>query len=219
MWLAWCVMALLHVMYARWGWYDRYQAYIVVSGTLLLLRTLPELRFRRPMHIGAALLAVLVLLPFTRLEKDFQAPDYAHQISREQGTLGRLLAADYDGKAVMVNDIGQVSWQHRGGLDDLWALGSYDILRAYRSGEMGKPFVARIAARDNVQVAAVYGVLHTYIPDEWVEVARWSTAGTGRPENSDVVFYARDAAGAAVLRTNLAQFASSLPPDVVQVLH
>jgi hypothetical protein len=82
---------------------------------------------------------------------------------------------------------------------------------------MGKPFIAQLAARDGIQVVAVYGVLHEYVPDDFVQIARWSFNGNGRPDDSDVVFYGPTAQSAATLRRALRDFAPSLPAGV-QVL-
>jgi hypothetical protein len=221
LWLAWTLMAGLHVLYAKFGWFDRYQGYIVASGMLLTLRSLPELQLRRgPAHLRTTLAAVvlLVALPGFKFSLEAQIPTYAQLIHQHQDAMGQFFAAEYAGQTIMVNDIGEVSWQHRGGLDDLWALGSYDILRAYRTGAMGPAFVGRLAARDHVQVVAVWGALRNDIPAQFVEVARWSTSGTGRPDaDNDVVFYAPGPAQAATLRLRMQAFASSLPAGV-QVL-
>jgi hypothetical protein len=212
LWVAWCAAALVHAAYAKFGWYDRYQGYLVISGTLLVLRSLPEvppLAARRLVPAAAAALVLLAALPLPKLDEQIHTPQAAHTVYGNQYEMGRFLAAAFPGQTVMVNDIGEVSWQHSGGLIDIWALGSYDVLHAYRTGAMGKAFVADIAEREGVQVAAVYGVLHTYIPDSWVEVARWPAAGVaGAPrDDHDIVFYAPSPGQAAVLRTKLEQFA------------
>jgi hypothetical protein len=212
LWVAWCAAVLVHAAYARFGWYDRYQGYLLIGGTLLALRSLPEVRplaARRLVPAAAATLVLLGALPAPKLGEQVTAPVAAHDIQRNQQELGRFLAAAYPGQTVMVNDIGEVSWLHRGGLVDIWALGSYEVLQAYRTGAMDRAFVAALAARSGVQVAAVYGVLHTYIPDGWVEVARWPSSGVAGapPDDRDVVFYAPSPGQAALLRTKLEQFA------------
>jgi hypothetical protein len=217
LWLAWIVMAALHVGYAKFGWFDRYQGYLVVSGMLLALRTLPELRRLPARSFALAGAVVLVGLPAPKYSLQAQIPQYAHLIYQHQYAMGRFFGAEYAGAAVMVNDIGEVSWQHSGGLDDLWALGSYDVLRAYRTGEMGRGFVAHLAARDHVQAVAIWGALSGYIPASFVEVARWSISGTGSPNaNNDVVFYAPSRAQAATLQSRMRSFAGSgsLPAGV-----
>jgi hypothetical protein len=215
--VAWVVMALLHVLYAKFGWFDRYQGYLVVSGMLLALRVLPELRLQAVWPRALLAVAVLAAVPAFKFSLEAQIPQYAHTVHQQQYTTARLLAAAYDGSTVLVNDIGEVGWLHRGGLVDMWALGSYDVLRAYRTGRMGKPFIAQLAARDGIQVVAVYGVLHEYVPDDFVQIARWSFTGNGRPDDSDVVFYGPTAQSAATLRRALRDFAPSLPAGV-QVL-
>jgi hypothetical protein len=215
LWLAWLVTLLLHAGYARFGWYERYQAYLVVTGLLLVLRSAPELAGKR--RLAAGLLAVVVLgaLPVVKFQNEVDVPNAAHGVYTHQDQLGRFLATAYDGRTVLVNDIGEVSWQHRGGLDDLWALGSNRVLRAFRDGHLDAAFVARLAAQDDVRVAATYGVLRSYIPTDWIEVARWSTSGTHRPDpDGDIVFYAPTPADAATLRAAMRAFAPALPQGV-----
>jgi hypothetical protein len=215
LWVAWTVATVLHVLFARFGWYDRYQGYLVIAGTLLALRSLPEVRLSRQ-RVGAAiaLLVLLVALPVFKLKEEAAIPAAAHTIDLRNAELGGFLAAAYPGQTVMVNDIGEVSWQHSGGLVDLWALGSYDVLRAYRDGRMGKDFVAALAARDGVRVAAVFDSLQEFVPDGWVQVARWSTSGAPGVAGDDVVFWAPRGQAAATLHDAMRRFAPTLPRDV-----
>lgn len=215
LWLAWLVALLLHAGYAKFGWYDRYQAYLAITGLLLALRSAGELAGHR--RIAAALLGAVLLagLPVLKFGNEVDAPDNAHGVYLRQAQLGRFLATAYAGRTVLVNDIGEVSWQHSGGLDDLWALGSNCVLRAFRSGQLDSAFVARLAAGDDIRVAAVYGVLRTYIPASWTEVARWSSTGTHRPDpDGDIVFYASSPVGADTLRAAMRAFAPTLPHGI-----
>ena len=215
LWLAWLVALALHSGYAKFGWYDRYQAYLAVSGTLLALRSAPELRVSR--RAGLALVAALVLgvLPAYKFGSEIGVPDAAHAVHLHQDQLGRFFATAYAGRAIIVNDIGEVGWQHSGGLDDAWGLGSYAVLKAHREGDLDKAFMAGLAAHDDVQAVAVYGVLRDVIPDSWVQVARWSTTGTGRPDaDGDIVFYAPTRAQAITLRLAMNRFTPTLPAEV-----
>jgi hypothetical protein len=215
LWLAWTVMAALHIGYAKFGWFDRYQGYLVVSGMWLALRSLPD--FRRVSAARAALIALvlLVALPMFKFTRQAEVVRSAQLIYQHQAPMGAFLAAEYAGTTVMVNDIGEVSWQHQGGLDDIWALGSYRVLRAYRTGQMGPDFVQRLAGEDHVQVVAIWSALSGYIPPAFVEVARWSTSGTGRPDpQNDLVFYAPSQSQAAVLRQRMLSYSGRLPSGI-----
>jgi hypothetical protein len=80
---------------------------------------------------------------------------------------------------------------------------------------MGPAFVERLAARDHVQVVAIWGALRNYIPASFVEVARWSTSGTHRPDaDNDIVFYAPTRAAAVTLLQRMHGFAPELPRGV-----
>jgi len=215
LWLAWLVAAVLHMMYAKFGWYDRYQGYLVITGMWLALRSLSELGPIRRQRAALLVLALLVAAPGFKFATEADAANQAHLIYQHQYAMGSFLGAEYEGQTVMVNDIGEVSWRHAGGLDDIWALGSYDVLHAYRTSTMGPAFVERLAARDRVQVVAIWGALGHYIPPSFVEVARWSTSGTHRPDaDNDIVFYAPSPAQASSLAQRMRDFAGRLPAGI-----
>lgn len=102
----------------------------------------------------AVAIAVLMLaLPVFKFEEEAGLPVQAHHILENDTEVARFLADADPGRSVIVNDIGEVSRLHGGGLLDLWALGSNDVLRAYRDGTMGRGFVTTTAARDGDAVA------------------------------------------------------------------
>lgn len=214
LWLAWVIAAALQLAYARSGWYERYQAYLVVSGTVLALRSVVEAGRHRAWVAGWCV-ALVGVLPASKFGLEAHLPVASHQIYQEQYEMARFLAGAYAGQTVFVNDIGEVSWQHRGGIDDLWALGSSRILHAYVTREMGSSFVAQLATRDGVRVAAVFPELRWCLPDGWTRVATWSPPDTGPPDNGkSVEFYAAPGDSVVRLRRALQAFASSMAPDM-----
>jgi hypothetical protein len=226
LWLVWLATLLLHCAYGRFGWFDRYQAYLVGAGLLLALRSLPELRLAR-VRPAVALVALLLVVPLPKLDTQASAASVAHIVYRYQYQTAQFLAGAYGGRAVMAVDIGLVSYRHSGKLDDVYALGSHEVLRAYRAGRMGPGFLEGLAARDGVAVAVLYHGDAHYVPSGWIQVADWSLGAGSQPtaalraaaeSASDLDFWAPTPELAAELREHMRQFAGALPPDVVLAL-
>jgi hypothetical protein len=69
LWAAWIIGTLLHASYGQFGWDDRYQAYLVIVGVWLTLRTLPRIEWapvRR--NLALALVLLLVALPIGKFD-------------------------------------------------------------------------------------------------------------------------------------------------------
>jgi hypothetical protein len=221
LWLVWVVTLLLHSAYGRFGWFDRYQAYLVAAGLLLALRSLPPLRLPRlSLSPAVALGALLLLLPLPKFNTAASAPTVAHVVYRYQYLTAQLLAGNYPGRTVMAVDIGLVSYNHIGRLDDLYALGSHEVLAAYHAGQMGPAFLDRLAARDGVAVAVMYHGDAHYVPAGWTQVAHWSMGPVGPTESaSDYDFWAPTPQLALELREHMRQFAQAMPQDMALALN
>jgi hypothetical protein len=160
----------------------------------------------------AAVALVMLALPAFKLQETATAVSSAHGIYLHNDLLARFLEQGYAGRTIMVNDIGEVGWQHQGALVDLWALGSNDVLRAYRDGRMGPAWVGALADRERVPVAATYAGLRDLMPSGWIEVARWRTSPLASA--FDLGFYAPTAQDAAQLRQAMQRFAPAIPSDM-----
>jgi hypothetical protein len=213
-WIAWLVGTLLHATYAQFGWYERYQAYLLISGVLLALRSAGEMRF---LQVGArrafALTALLVLLPLVKYYNIVNGPSAAFNQFAEQNQMALFLSRYYQGQTVMVNDIGHVTWLHSGGLVDMWALGSFQVLEAQRNGYYNATFMTALAREHHVAAVAEYSPSFDFlVPHGFVRVATWKI-DSGDPRWEAIVFWAPDPGSAQVMRERMRVFAPSLAPQ------
>jgi len=108
LWAAWVIGTLLHASYGQFGWNDRYQAYLVIVGIWLTLRTLPRIQWAPVReHLVLALVLLVVVLPVGKFDYMVNAPSEALVQTQVQQQMAGFLARYYDGRTVMVNDIGR----------------------------------------------------------------------------------------------------------------
>ncbi len=216
--VAFVVTAVLHVAFADIGWWERYQAYLVASGLLLVLLILQELvqaRWREVALIGLSI--SMVLFSVGRLALLTSVPLGMSNTYRQQYQVGRFLDEEYSEQSVAVQDLGYAAYLHDGPVLDLFGLGSHDVLDRLRGRELNTDDLRTLVRDHKVKVIAIAAsAFASRIPPEWVAVEQWdlgeARASTGYPE---VTFYAPNADEAEVLERNLATFRSSLPPGVV----
>lgn len=216
--IALVVASVLHVLFANVGWFDRYQAYLVIAGVALLLRCVARLAPAGSRTVGWAIAITLFALTIPRLELLTTVPDAARNIHDQQQQMAQFFDEQYAGVPIAVNDLGYVAWLHDGPVLDLAGLGSFEVLDATKARRADRTYFADLARRDGVQVVAVYQRLFGgIIPDTWIPVETWCldepivTAADGC-----VTFYGTSATAAYDLGIALDAFAPRLPDTVVR---
>jgi len=212
--LALVTAATLHLALAAVGWYDRYQEYLVVAGLWLMTRLAGEIRWPRGNSMAFATMLVLVIVAFpSKAVVTIFTPTASNNIYLQQHQMGRFLARYYNGRGVVVNDIGEVSNQHRGALLDLFGLGSYRVLAARRAGAFSSSFVSNEVTRIDAPVAVVYSdYWRRQIPQEWTLVGSWHIShAAGNLGSSTVDFWATNSNSVDELRRHLWDDRAELP--------
>ena len=112
LWVAWVIGTLLHASYGQFGWDDRYQAYLVIVGVWLTLRTLPRIEWA-PVRgrLVLALVLLLVVLPVGKFDYMVYAPEFRAYPDPGAAADGRLPGSllrrtDGDGQRHRAGDLG-----------------------------------------------------------------------------------------------------------------
>ncbi|HEV7466141.1 MAG TPA: hypothetical protein VGP96_07555 [Candidatus Dormibacteraeota bacterium] len=209
--------ALLHCSYAQLGTLDRYQEYLVVAAVFVAMRMLAEVTLPRWRSAAVALLvAPLVLVPVHKFVLTTQAATAMNNIYEQQLQMATFLESRYAGQPVALNDIGLVSYRHRGALLDLEGLASFEVLRERRAGTLDSAAVGRIVAEHGVHVVVIYDSwFGGLIPAQWTLVAQWTISRADITVGAPVVsWYAPTPADAVVLAQRLHGFDGQLPAEV-----
>jgi hypothetical protein len=211
------VAALLHIAFASIGWYERYQAYLVIIGIFLLLRVATEVvlpRWREAILVGATL--VMIVFSLNRLSVLSTTPLAASNTYRQQYQIGRFMDRYYGGRPIAVQDLGYISFLHDGPVVDLNGLGSHEVIDLVREHRFDKQAMRDLFEREHVQAMAVYSAAYAFhLPSNWIPVGEWSLGQKKvSPLYSTVTFYAPSERLAKQLDRNLRAFRGQLPPGV-----
>jgi len=228
------LMAVAHLVFGRIGYFFRYEAYLVASGSILLASSLFELRTvsnraeatRAQRNLSAFMIVLCILLPAfplgARSRNAFSTtPIASRNIYEQQYQMGTFLRQNYPGAAVAVNDIGAVSYLGNIHLVDLVGLGSIDILRLQRGGIYTTESIGKICEGHGVSVALLYdswferGNMHG-VPSSWIRAGQWKILDNVICGDDIVSIYAVQPSKLGELVQNLRRFSSALPARVVQ---
>jgi hypothetical protein len=180
--VAFAVAVTAHVFLARVGYYERYQAYLIAVGVLVLLAAAADLvpPMRRPPARAAlvpGLIVVSMLTSGTQLALTADLPAAATDTYQQRYQAARFLARYYDGRPVATGELGYISLLHRGPLTDMFGVGDHEVLEARKSsGQRPEAaYWADLARRRGFRVAAVYRTTMLFDhPDEWTLVGEWT---------------------------------------------
>lgn len=214
---------LLHLQYAKTGWFYRYEAYLVAFGIVALAAALHGIAERgaRGARLSVVLSAATALVCAVRgVRAHVETPGAVGNIYEQQIQMGRFLARFYAGAAVAANDIGAVCYLADVRVLDLWGLASREIAEAKLSGGYTTAFIADTARAQGVQVAVIYErwlEAAGGVPPGWTRAGRWRVARNVVLGDRTVAFYAVEPAEAGPLADHLRAFAPELPAGVEQL--
>ena len=214
--------SLVHAVFGGFGWFYRYEAYLIVLGAFHLLiqfYTWLETGARQynphfPLLVGVALLCT-VNLPLRSVNSWRNFIRSTYNIWEQQYQMARFLSRFYNHQTVAANDIGAISYLGDVRIVDLWGLGSNEVTKARKGGYWNAGFLQQFVLKEKAGIAVVY---ESWFPPELI--AHWQKAGTWQVGYSHtlgdtkVSFYAIDPKQIETLKKNLQQFTPQLPADV-----
>lgn len=213
------VATILHAELANFGWYERYQAYLVIAGSFLALRIAGEVvpRNRR----AAALALALVLMPLLslmRIHLTVNTPLATSNSYRQRYQMALFLKKYYNGRSFLTGELGYTTLLHDGRVVDILGLGTHAVVmeRRRHGPTLSASFVRELTRRNHVEVMAFYGGSPGIeIPAEWVRVGEWrlQEALISVPDPK-VEWYAPNQQLADELDRDLTEFNRTLPSRV-----
>lgn len=234
------VSVALHMTFARIGWYDRYQGYLVVLAAYAALCLATELRPAGASPAGSVVggparpvarstivvpLLVLAALLFSgnKPMATFNSSDAFGETYEQRYQAAQFLARYYDGEPIATGELGYISLAHDGPITDIFGLGDYEVLRAWNdtNGRPPADYWEQLADERGFEVVAVYPTtLWADTPDSWVLVGTWEANQliTTAP-GPDFQFYATSPEAATRLLANLEDYEDELPDRVTSDLN
>ncbi len=165
----------MHSVLAQYGWFERYQAYLVALGVLFLLSVASETGGTRTAGIVAvtALVLTFALAP-TKWHLLLETPTASKNTYVQRYQAGRFLARYYDGQPVATGELGYISYFHRGPLTDVFGLGDHEVLARREQGHLDGAYFEQLVRERHVRIVVVYPFsLWNETPSSWTLVGLW----------------------------------------------
>ena len=209
----------------QFGGFYRYEDYALLATAMMstylrrvTIRTaLENKKWRLSYCCGTALL--LVTICWTYLRSEWQIPIASNNIYEQQFQMHRFLDEFYRGP-VAVNELGLTSYHNPSLVLDLAGLGSEEV-RLLLSRNANADAYRDIVDRNGGHVVIIFDEwFRNKIPATWIKVASMDQSRECVAcAESEVQFYATDAATADKLRPELQAFRKVLPPRVKMKLY
>jgi hypothetical protein len=208
-------VTLLHMGFADVRWFYRYEAYLVVWGTVTFVYALEEIKVQwsnsRMGRIAGVAVCIAVGIPLVWRAAGslWRVTRAGLEIYEQQYQMGLFFEKYYSGSGIAVNDIGAVSFLSDCRILDIWGLGSLDVLKSKKAGSWNTGTLERLALSDSVIVAALYSWME--VPPSWVKAGDWRSEKSMLCCGNLVSFYAVNHHKTQLLRDNLMDFSRHLP--------
>jgi len=228
------IVLALHLRFARFGVFGRYEAYLIALGLLVFAigafeylsgrqgRTSSGLETRLAgLWLGYSLLWLCVVLG---LRRSIMLPSVAsHNIYEQQYQMGLFLRQFYRGAPVAANDIGAVCYLGEPRLEDLWGLASLDVAKQMVEGGLTPQKIDQLTRSQGTEIAILFDPIFDDgragrggLPAQWIRVGRWRLFDKYVCTEDTVSFYAVNRSEESALISHLREFAPRLPPEVEQ---
>ena len=164
------VPAILHILVGRFGWFFRYEVYIFLYMSLLIVMQIEVVKIKRGWIAAWAVFFIVVYWPYlASVSKLRQA---CRNIHYQQGVTLEFVNK-YLQEPIGTNDIGYVGFKHPYYILDLYGLASKEAL-GYRLNSNDFNWVTDLAKAHHVEVLFVYTKWINPNSD-WVKVAEFET--------------------------------------------
>jgi hypothetical protein len=213
--------ALMHAVFGGFGWFYRYEAYLIVLACFHLLilafEWMQVTGWKNRSFLAVSAIAILFTfnLPLRGMNALRNYIRSSYNIYEQQYQMGLFMKKYYNGKTIAANDIGAISYLADVNVVDLWGLGDNEVTRARKAGIWTPAFLQSLVQKKNASVAVVYESWFTpELLNHWQKTGTWEVSYSFMLGDTKVTFYAIDKNEAAQLKNNLVAFNAQLPKDI-----
>jgi len=217
--LATVAAVLLHFLFGKTNWYNRYEIYIWAFFLLILLYSIvttylskshTSQDFRRS---AAIVVGIIFLLPFASLPyltSLVTLPIASNNIYQQHYQMSKLVT-DYYKRPVAVNDIGYVAYRNDYYVLDLFGLASEQALE-FRQSRTDSDWMEQMLEERDIELAMIYDEWFPNVPDSWTPLGQLEIGGKRISAGYErVSFYATQDADLDYIRSTLNNFSGMLP--------
>jgi len=229
-----------HSLFASYGWFFRYEAYIVSLGLAALivfsidssairvrqLDRLEQLRAGERQKLATYCIGFIFffLLCFPLLVRALDAirlaPKAVKNIYEQQYQMAIFAKKYYDRETIALNDVGAVSYYTNARIVDLEGLASTRVVKMKFSESYDTGSLRQMVAEERPSIIMVYenwfnGGRNPSIPHEWIRIGSWTIRDNVVCGGDQVSFFVLDQTEVERAITNLSAFGACLPRGVI----
>jgi hypothetical protein len=213
------VAILAHTVFASYGSFERYQAYLIALGVYFALSAAREVIPDRTKALAVVILAATIVTP-VKWNLVFLTPRGADNTYQQRYQAALFVQRYYRGRPIATGELGYISLLHQGPITDLVGLGDYEVLKHRENGTDTRAFYAHLARGRQFPIAIDYPfTLGPRTPTTWLLVASWNLHERRVSGFQGMQFWATSAAAALELRADLIDNAHRLPHHMTQIIN
>ncbi|MFN3270069.1 MAG: hypothetical protein ACK42G_05750 [Candidatus Kapaibacteriota bacterium] len=215
---------LLHLQFAKVGWFYRYEAYLIFLGIFAIVQfiflNLSQMKNAlnpRKILLPFLLFALIALLAFRGYSTFKVILPATKNIYEQQFQMGNYIKKYFNQSVVALNDIGYVNYIADIRCVDLWGLANFDVAKAKLNKIFDTRKISEISKKYNVTIAILYEIwFEQYggLPKDWQLVEKWEIKNNVVCGDKVVSFFAVDLSQTEKLKQSLKEFRTRLPKDV-----
>ena len=185
---------LIHASFAQFGWFYRYEAYLVILGVMnifIFLYINQNIKSWRLFLIYFLLIFFFILHLLSPVFTIYATKN----IYEQQFQMANFLRKYKNHANIAANDIGAITYFTNVKLLDLVGLGSYEVLKLKKSGNFNNDSVLKLLLNNNIELILVYDHWFPQISFEnsyFKKIGEWKINYNLVTGGSTVSFYSRN---------------------------
>lgn len=214
--------AIIHQVFASFGWMFRYEAYLIAILFVACIITWKDWKslFNDRNTLSKLVVAVFSFFLLIPLIMRIQIPAFTNRamknIHDQHLQMAGFVHDHFPGAGIAMNDIGTTTFFNNDmRLFDMEGLGTLEILKMKK--QFDSSFLSQYVSRHRIDIGIFYPHLYKgKIPSTWEQVGSWEIKDRFVAAGSEVGFFAINPASREKLVKALQLYASKLPKDVKQ---
>ncbi len=213
---------LAHLVFGAFGWFGRYEIYVLtlgLSAVLVLYTHVVSRWLTAALSVFAAGTLIWFIAQAGYVLTTLLTPRATHEIYLQQFQMHRF-ATEFWHMPVAVDDLGWVSYGNPNYVLDLWGLGSEAARVARAKAGSGAIWMEQLVQQHHVGLAMIFTSWFPARPADWVELATLTL--DDRPVaagDRTVTFFATNPGARVELENALKRFAPTVPPGATLALN
>lgn len=221
--LIFIIITYFHCQFSSVGYFYRYEAYLVFSGTIISMinffylinpyldKYFLKVSLLKKIVVTLSFIFVISPLLIRAISSYYRIPQACKNIYEQQYQSAMFLKEFYPKASVVINDIGAMSYYNDIEVIDVWGLATKEIARAKLEGNYDSTTIKKIFEEKKPNIAIIYeswfeGI--NSLPSDWKKLASWKILDNIVCGDDQISFWAKDSLEIQKLKMSLEKFST-----------